>query len=135
MASLGNTLGGPAKATAMLKGQGVSLILKSISMDYKAPVTYPDTLLIAHKPYDPTLDPHASKVNSNGALRRASRTHMYVRAAAYSYKQKRIVTESDSVLVWYDYDKLAKCDPGEEMRKVVESRMKLSYTFDKPASS
>jgi hypothetical protein len=28
----------------MLRGKGVSLILKSISVDYKRPVTYPDTV-------------------------------------------------------------------------------------------
>lgn len=46
-------------------------------------------------------------------------------AVAYSYAQKRVVTESDSVLVWYDYDKLQKCDPGEEMRRILEQRMDI----------
>ena len=44
---------------------------------------------------------------------------------AYSYAQRKIVTESDSVLVWYDYDKLAKCDPGEDIRRVLEGRMAI----------
>jgi len=42
--SLGNAMGGPEKAQAMSKGQGVSLILKSLSINFKRPVTYPDTV-------------------------------------------------------------------------------------------
>ncbi|KAH8104086.1 Thioesterase/thiol ester dehydrase-isomerase [Cristinia sonorae] len=116
MTSLGHELGGASKAQAMLQGRGVSLILKSISMNYKAPVTYPDTLLIAHKPI-------VDELARTGSLK--ARTHMSVKAVGYSYKQRRIVTESDSVCVWYDYDKLAKCDPGEEVWRVVENRMGL----------
>lgn len=48
-----------------------------------------------------------------------------MKAVAWSYQQRRIVTESDSVLVWYDYDKLAKCSPGEDMLNVLDRRMKL----------
>ena len=44
MMNLGNELGGPEKAQAMIKGQGVSLILKSLSIKFKWPVTYPDTV-------------------------------------------------------------------------------------------
>ena len=44
MMKLGNELGGPEKAQAMVKGQGVSLILKSLSIRFKLPVTYPDTV-------------------------------------------------------------------------------------------
>jgi len=44
MMTLGNEMGGPEKAQAMIKGQGVSLILKSLSIKFKRPVTYPDTV-------------------------------------------------------------------------------------------
>jgi len=44
MTALGNEMGGPERAQAMLKGQGVSLILKSLSIKFKRPVTYPDTV-------------------------------------------------------------------------------------------
>ena len=111
MRALGHELGGPAKADQLVRGQGVSLILKSLSIDYKAPVTYPDTLLVAHRLY---------------AGPRPARTHFFMAGAIWSYAQRRIVTESDSVLVWYDYDRLAKCDPGEAARAVIERRMKLS---------
>lgn len=42
--TLGNEMGGPEQAQAMIKGQGVSLILKSLSIKFKRPVTYPDTV-------------------------------------------------------------------------------------------
>ncbi|TCD67403.1 hypothetical protein EIP91_012438 [Steccherinum ochraceum] len=120
MASLGHELGGAAKANAMLTGQGVSLILKSISMNYRSPVVYPDTLLIAHKPQPPSSEPHGVKRHAGGG-----NTHLSVNAVAYSYKQQRIVTESESVVVWYDYDRLVKCDPGEAMKRVIRRRLLL----------
>lgn len=131
MLSLGQEIGGAAKAEAMMKGQGVSLILKSISVDYKRPVTFPDTLLIAHKPHAGPLDSATHSESGPNALsnekkhRRLGKTHFHCMAVAWSYKQRRIVTESDSVLVWYDYDKLAKCNPGEEALAALERRMHL----------
>jgi hypothetical protein len=44
MVKLGNELGGPERAQAMVKGQGISLILKCLSIKFKRPVTYPDTV-------------------------------------------------------------------------------------------
>ena len=115
MRALGHELGGPEKAQAMITGKGVSLILKSLSVDYKRPVLYPDTLLVAHKPHSGT----------SAVTTRNAKTHFGVRGAMWSYTQRKIVTESDSVLVWYDYDRLTKCDPGEAARMVIERRMKL----------
>jgi acyl-CoA thioesterase FadM len=37
-------LGGQAKVDDMLQAKGVSLILKSIEVQFKRPVTYPDTV-------------------------------------------------------------------------------------------
>lgn len=110
MRAVGNELGGPAKADAMIKGHGISLILKSLSINWKYPVVFPDTLLVAHRPHI-------------GA--RESKTHFGVRGAMWSYAQRRIVTECDSVLVWYDYDKLAKCDPGDVAAAAIQRRMNL----------
>ena len=116
MRALGNELGGPAKADAMLKGKGVSLILKSLSVDFKYPVVFPDTLLVAHQPHIPqTLRDSA----------RPTKTHFHVKGAIWSYAQRRVVTESDSVLVWYDYEKLSKCDPGEAAKAAIRRRMNL----------
>ena len=44
MMKLGDEIGGPEKALAMVKGQGISLILKSLSIKFKRPVTFPDTV-------------------------------------------------------------------------------------------
>jgi hypothetical protein len=70
-------------------------------------------LLIAHKPHLP----------SNSAPSERPKSHFNLAAVAYSYSQGAVVAESDSVIVWYDYDKLRKCDPGEEARNVVWKRL------------
>jgi len=44
MVSLGEEMGGASKAKAMLNAQGISLILKSIDVQFRRPVTYPDTV-------------------------------------------------------------------------------------------
>ena len=53
MMSLGDELGGPERARAMINAQGISLILKSIEVQYKRIVTYPDTV----RPFSPALAP------------------------------------------------------------------------------
>ena len=134
MRSLGHEIGGPARAEAMIRGKGVSIILKSVSLNYKRPVTYPDTLLIAHKPHAGPLqsashtetgpkDTHVPAQDEKP--RRLAKTHFHVMGVAWSYQQRKIVTESDSVLVWYDYDRLTKCDPGEEALIALKRRMHL----------
>ncbi|KAG2057511.1 Thioesterase/thiol ester dehydrase-isomerase [Suillus hirtellus] len=102
--ALGKVLGGEERVKAMLAGQGVSLILKSTNINYRRPVTFPDTLLIGHKP-----------------IISSSRTHFTLNAALYSYAQQAIVADSDSVLVWYDYDSLRKCDPGDDTWRVMKA--------------
>ncbi|TBU39551.1 Thioesterase/thiol ester dehydrase-isomerase [Dichomitus squalens] len=99
----------------------VSLILKSISIDYKVPVTFPDTLLVAHKPHPGP----AARNREPKTPARPAKTHFFMAGAIWSYAQRRIVTESDSVLVWYDYDRLTKCDPGEEVKAAIQRRMNL----------
>jgi len=94
----------------MLRAKGVGLILKTISVDYKRPVTFPDTLLIGHKVH-------------TGLRTEMPRTHFHFAGAIYSYAQRRVVTTCDSVLVWYDYDKLTKCDPGEKVKEVLARRI------------
>lgn len=42
--ALGKVLGGEERVKAMLAGQGVSLILKSTNVNYRRPVTFPDTV-------------------------------------------------------------------------------------------
>jgi hypothetical protein len=130
LVSVGTELGGPEKAQAMLKGQGISLILKSIQVNFKRPVTFPDTvcpiflslmgsrrphlfvswvayqLLIGHKTHKPS----------------GSETQFNLIAAAYSCAQRAFVADSEAVLVWYDYDNLKRCDPGEQARSILAKR-------------
>ncbi|KAG8221104.1 Thioesterase/thiol ester dehydrase-isomerase [Butyriboletus roseoflavus] len=103
---VGNLLGGEKRAQAMLAGQGVSLILKSINVNFRRPVTFPDTLLIGQK-----------------AIVSSSRTHFTLASAAYSYAQQTIVADSEGVIVWYDYDTLKRCDPGDETWRVLKEEM------------
>lgn len=43
---VGNLWGGEERAQAMLAGQGISVILKSINVNFRRPVTYPDTVCL-----------------------------------------------------------------------------------------
>jgi len=109
--SVGHDTGGPARAEALLRPQGIALILKSMEVRYRRPVRFPDTLLVASKPA-PEPDP------------KNSRTQFLLFARAYSYEQRALVADLKSVLTWYDYDKLAKCDPGDKNWAPVIARMK-----------
>ncbi|KAK1230726.1 hypothetical protein PQX77_006176 [Marasmius sp. AFHP31] len=109
MTHLGNRLGGPTRADALLKGKGVSLILKSIQVNYRRPVTYPDTLLLSHKPYIPQHEDAKYQDPS----------HLYLASSAFSVAQQAFVAHAYETIVWYDYDKLRKCDPGDEYRNAV----------------
>ncbi|EIW75189.1 hypothetical protein CONPUDRAFT_66404, partial [Coniophora puteana RWD-64-598 SS2] len=115
--ALGHRLGGAQKAQNMTTGKGVSVILKSINVNFKRPVVFPDTLLIGHRIFAPG--------QSGVVSTKASRMQFDLEAVAYSYKQQRIVTESVSTLVWYDYDTLKKCDPGEKAWAVLHQQEPL----------
>jgi len=96
---------GDVWARDILSGKGVGVILKSIDLKFRRPALYPDTLLISHKPHSPTP------------------TSFGCKAIIQSYGQGKIVAESDSVLVWYDYDNLRKCEPPSELSQLIIKRM------------
>lgn len=70
-----------------------------------------EQLLIAHKP---VLEPDPKR----------ARTQFLLHAGAFSYVQRAVVANSTSVISWYNYDKLAKCDPGYDYWAPVLARMK-----------
>ena len=70
-----------------------------------------EQLLIAHKP---ALEPDTKR----------ARTQFLLHAMAFSYVQRAVVADSTSVITWYDYDKLAKCDPGDDYWAPILARMK-----------
>ncbi|CAG8682377.1 1216_t:CDS:2 [Acaulospora colombiana] len=94
--------GGEQTAEDLVKGRGISLILKKIDLDFK--------LLIAHKFVPHSKDP----------------AHLLMHAVAYSNTQERVVTESNAVCVWYDYDNLRKASQGppSHFARVIERSMK-----------
>jgi hypothetical protein len=47
-----------------------------------------------------------------------------VTGSAYSLGQRSFVAHANESLVWYDYDTLKKCDPGEVIRDAVWRRIK-----------
>ncbi|KAG2033816.1 HotDog domain-containing protein [Suillus americanus] len=102
--ALGKVLGGEERVEAMLAGQGVSIILKSTNINFRRPVTFPDTLLVGQRP-----------------ITSSSRTQFTLNTVLYSYAQQAIVADSDSVLVWYDYDNLRKCDPGDDTWRIMKA--------------
>ena len=79
-------------------------------------------LLIGHKAL-PWLDAPANVARPGPPL---SQTQFYLHGTAYSYAQDAIVADSTSVITWYDYEKLAKCDPGEERWAPLRARMQLA---------
>ncbi|KAI0058935.1 hypothetical protein BV25DRAFT_1908912 [Artomyces pyxidatus] len=122
IAAVGHELGGPERAQRLLSAKGISFILKSIDVKFRRPVRFPDTLLIAHKPA-PYPSSSAEPPSASGPPP-LPRTQFYLHATAYSYAQQAIVADSTSIITWYDYDKLAKCDPGDENWAPLLARMR-----------
>ncbi|KAG8979735.1 hypothetical protein FRB90_007985 [Tulasnella sp. 427] len=94
-------------AKNMLEGKGKSLILKKISVNFKRPVVYPDTLLVSHRPH--SLEP----------------TRFHLSTSLYSYSQQAEVASSDSICVWYDYDTLKKCEAPADIGALLQERAAL----------
>ncbi|CAE6513589.1 unnamed protein product [Rhizoctonia solani] len=92
---IGLETNGPEGAKAMLEGLGVSIILKSIDVKFKRPVTYPDNLVIMQRPHN------------------TSPSRFSLSCVAYSLAQRAPIATSESVCVWYDYDVWKKCDVDE----------------------
>lgn len=81
------------------------MILAQITVRYRRPVVYPDTLVIAHAPILPL-----------------GKDRFTIRGVAYSIQQKAIVAVSTEDCVVYDYRKLGKCEMPEDLRGELEKR-------------
>ncbi|KAK0203866.1 hypothetical protein DFS33DRAFT_1261128 [Desarmillaria ectypa] len=88
MRHIGHRIGGPTTAEAMIRGRGVSLILKSIDARYRRPVTYPDTEILTLSAF-------------------------HLEASAFPPRQRAMVTHVKEVSVWCDRDVLKKCVPED----------------------
>jgi len=95
------------RARAMLEGRGKSIILKSISVNFKRPVVYPDTLLVSHKPHS------------------LESTRFHLSVSMYSHSQQAVVATGDAICVWYDYDTLKKCEAPHDLNTLLNERVKL----------
>ena len=120
---VGNLLGGKDRAQAMLAGQGVSIILKSMNVNFRRPVTFPDTVRVSLLFLAFSENDAMQLLIGHKAIVSSSRTQFVLAAAAYSYAQQAIVADSEGVFVWYDYDILKKCDPGDETWRVLREVM------------
>ncbi|KAF8705424.1 Mitochondrial carrier, partial [Rhizoctonia solani] len=96
---IGLETNGAKGAKAVLEGHGVSIILKSIDVKFKRPVTYPDNLVIMQRPHN------------------TSPSRFTLSAVAYSLAQRAPVASSEAICVWYDYDVWKKCDVDESTDK------------------
>jgi Thioesterase-like superfamily len=116
----------------MLTGKGVSLILKTIQVKYKRPVTYPDTVRLPYLDFRAAPLHHLFKllIGQKPYPISGSTTHFGLLSAAYSYAQRAVVAECDCTLVWYDYEKLKKCIPGERESKILwEGRKAVEHVI------
>lgn len=79
-------------------------ILAYIDCKYKAPLTFPDTVLVGVKINMKSFDEYS----------------FIMEQEIYSTKLKRIVAESKSKIVVYDYSKLKKTAIPEDVKKAIE---------------
>ena len=49
--SVGHDIGGPTRAEALLRPQGIAFILKSMEVKYRRPVCFPDTVSVNPSPF------------------------------------------------------------------------------------
>ncbi|KAF8603750.1 Thioesterase/thiol ester dehydrase-isomerase [Ceratobasidium sp. AG-I] len=105
---IGLELQGAKGGKAMLEGLGVSIILKSIEVKFKRPVTYPDNLVIMQRPHN------------------TSSSRFTLSSVAYSLAQRAPVATGEAVCVWYDYDvwKKAEVDESQGIGLAIAKRAK-----------
>jgi len=76
-------------------------ILASITCDYLAPVTYPDTLWVA----------------SN--IKQTSAKKITLEQVIYSEKLGKLAAKSNSLCIYYDYQALRSCEVTESIRQTL----------------
>ncbi|KAI0598901.1 thioesterase-like superfamily-domain-containing protein [Biscogniauxia sp. FL1348] len=79
--------------TNLMKPHGIGLIMKSITADFKFPMTYPDTISVYHR---------LSKEPSS------STTSLALESIILSHKHRRAAATTEENVVVYDYQQAAK---------------------------
>ncbi|ODN89696.1 hypothetical protein L198_06387 [Cryptococcus wingfieldii CBS 7118] len=89
----------------LLHAKGTGFILKDVSIKYRAPITYPDTVMISNRIH--SVNPE-----------RASYGHQHI---IWSMKDGQVKALADSTVVMYDYDNLKKGVMSDQFRELLQS--------------
>ncbi|TYJ57452.1 hypothetical protein B9479_001769 [Cryptococcus floricola] len=89
----------------LLHAKGTGFILKDVSIKYRAPITYPDTVMISNRIH--SVNPE-----------RASYGHQHI---IWSMKDGQVKALADSTVVMYDYDNLKKGAMSDQLRELLQS--------------
>ncbi|ODO00325.1 hypothetical protein I350_06958 [Cryptococcus amylolentus CBS 6273] len=89
----------------LLHAKGTGFILKDVSIKYRAPITYPDTVMISNRIH--SVNP-----------KRASYGHQHI---IWSMKDGQVKALADSTVVMYDYDNLKKGVMSDQLRELLQS--------------
>lgn len=91
----------------LMSPRSVGLILKSIRVDYKLPLTYPDRVSVYHRlRYPPSAQPSPSS--------------LILDAAVFSHRHRRVSARVEEDVVIYDYRAARKTEMPAFMRDVLE---------------
>lgn len=91
----------------LMTPNSVGLILKSIRVDYKLPLTYPDRVSVYHRlRYPPSAQPSPSS--------------LILDAAVFSHRHRRLSARVEEDVVIYDYRAVRKTEMPAFMRDVLE---------------
>lgn len=91
----------------LMTPRSVGLILKSIRVDYKLPLTYPDRVSVYHRlRYPPSSQPSPSS--------------LILDAAVFSHRHRRVSARVEEDVVIYDYRAARKTEMPAFMRDVLE---------------
>lgn len=93
----------------LMTPRSVGLILKSIRVDYKLPLTYPDRVSVYHRLRHP---PSSSQPSSSSSL--------ILDAAVFSHRHRRVSARVEEDVVIYDYRAARKTEMPAFMRDVLE---------------
>ncbi|WVF66574.1 hypothetical protein IAT40_001314 [Kwoniella sp. CBS 6097] len=88
----------------VMRGRGTGMILKDISIKYKAPITYPDTVMVTNRIH--SINPERASFGLSHLI--------------WSLKDDRVVATGDSTLVMYDYERLKKGVMSDRFREMLE---------------
>ncbi|WVR03059.1 hypothetical protein IAU60_000048 [Kwoniella sp. DSM 27419] len=99
----------------VMAGKGTGMILKDISIKYKSPITYPDTVMVTNRIH--SIQPERASFGLSHIV--------------WSLKDNRVAAVGDSTLVMYDYDNVKKGVMSGEFRQMLEG---IVRTYGQPGS-